>query len=65
MFPEWLYYFSFMQVMYGTFWVALVIKNPSANAGDIRDVGSTPGSGRCPEEEMATHSSILDRITPL
>ena len=24
----------------------LVVKNPSANAGDIRDVGSIPGSGR-------------------
>ena len=28
--------------------VALVVKNPSANAGDIRDVGSIPGWGRCP-----------------
>ena len=26
----------------------LVVKNPHANAGDIRDVGSTPGSGRSP-----------------
>ena len=26
----------------------LVVKNPTANAGDIRDVGSTPGSGRSP-----------------
>ena len=39
--------------------VALVIKNPSANAGDIRNVDSVPGSGRSPEMEMATHSSIL------
>ena len=23
-------------------------KSPPANAGDIRDVGSTPGSGRAP-----------------
>ena len=30
--------------------VALVIKNPPANAGDIRDVGSIPGSGRFPGE---------------
>ena len=30
-----------------------------ANAGDIRGVGSIPGSGRSLEEEMATHSSIL------
>ena len=28
--------------------VALVVKNPSANAGDIRDAGSIPGSGRSP-----------------
>ena len=33
-----------------------VVKNPSANAGDT---GSIPGSGRSPEEEVATHSSIL------
>ena len=30
--------------------VALVIKNQPANAGDIRDVGSVPGSGRSPGE---------------
>ena len=27
----------------------LVVKNPSANAGDIRDAGSIPGSGKFPE----------------
>ena len=27
-----------------------VIKNLSANAGDIRDMGSIPGSGRAPGE---------------
>ena len=26
--------------------LVLVVKNPPANAGDIRDVGSIPGSGR-------------------
>ena len=26
--------------------VALVVKNPPANAGDVRDTGSIPGSGR-------------------
>ena len=36
-----------------------MIKNPPANAGDTRDLGSTPGSGRSLEEGMATHSSIL------
>ena len=33
---------------YGFFWasqVALVVKNPPANVGDIRDAGSIPGSG--------------------
>ena len=28
--------------------VALVVKNLPANAGDVRDVGSIPGSGRSP-----------------
>ena len=30
--------------------VALVVKNPTANAGDVRDVGSIPGPGRSPRE---------------
>ena len=30
--------------------VALVIENPPANAGDIRDTGSNPGLGRYPGE---------------
>ena len=51
--------------MFVTLWVlggsqvALVVKNPPANAGDERDVGSIPGSGRSPEEELTRHSSIL------
>ena len=36
-----------------------VVKNPPANAGDLRDMGSIPGLGRSPGEGMATHSSIL------
>ena len=28
--------------------VALEVKNPPANAGDIRDTGSIPGTGRSP-----------------
>ena len=39
--------------------MALEVKNPPANAGDIRDVGSTPGQKDPLEEEMAPHSSIL------
>ena len=53
-------------VINGTFQLALVLKNPPANAGDIRDIGSIPeaggwgGGGEDPlEEAMATHSSIL------
>ena len=34
----------------GTCQVALVVKNPPANAGDVRDLGSIPGSGRPPGE---------------
>ena len=30
--------------------VTLVVKNPPANAGDARDSGSIPGSGRSPGE---------------
>ena len=34
------------------YWVAsqmvLVVKNPPANAGDARDLGFIPGSGRSP-----------------
>ena len=28
--------------------VVLMVKNPPANAGDVRDTGSIPGSGRFP-----------------
>ena len=31
--------------------VALVLKNPPANAGDLRDMGLIPGSGRSPGGE--------------
>jgi len=39
-----------------------VVKNPPANAGYMRDMSLTPGSGRSPgggDGFMATHSSIL------
>ena len=38
-----------------------MVENPPANAGDVRDKGSIPGSGRPLGEGMATHSSILAR----
>ena len=43
----------------GAFQVALVIKNPAANARDVRDLGSVPRSEDPLEKEMATHSSFL------
>ena len=30
--------------------MVLVVKNPPASAGDIKDVGLIPGSGRSPRE---------------
>ena len=36
--------------------MALVVENPSANAGDIKDAGSIPGSGRSSEGE---HGHLL------
>ena len=39
-------------------------KNLLANAGDIKDLGSIPGSGRSPEKGMAIHSSILSWKIP-
>ena len=41
-------------VMFMCLWafqVVLVVKNPAANAGDIREMGSIPGAGRSPEGE--------------
>ena len=38
---------------------ALVVKNLPACAGNVRDPGSIPGSGRSPGGGRATHSSIL------
>ena len=49
--------------------VVLVIKNPPANAGDIRDVGSIPGSGRFPGErhvnplQYSCLENLIDRET--
>ena len=36
-----------------------MVTNPPANAGDLKDSGSIPGSGRSPGEGCATHSSLL------
>ena len=39
---------------YGVSQVALLVKNLLTNAGALRDVGSIPGLGRCPEEGNGT-----------
>ena len=39
--------------------VALVVKNPSANPGDVKDAGSSLGWEDPLEEGMAIHSSVL------
>ena len=41
-----------------SFPVGSTVQNLAANAGD-GETGSIPRSGKSPEEEMATHSSIL------
>ena len=33
---------------FAALWLALAVKNPPANAGDIRDTGLIPGLGRLP-----------------
>ena len=42
--------------------MALVVKNPPANIGDIRDVSSIPGLGRSPggEESNPLQQSCLE-----
>ena len=44
--------------------MALVVKNLPANAGASGDLSSVPGSQSSLEEEIATHSSILDWKIP-
>ena len=39
--------------------VALVVKNPSANTGDIRDTGLIPESGRSPGEGNGSNRFLL------
>ena len=44
--------------------VALVIRNPPADAEDIRETDLIPESGRSLEKNMATHSRVLDWRIP-
>ena len=42
-----------------------MVKNPPANEGHIRDMGSVLGQEDLPEEGVATHSSILAWRIPI
>ena len=45
--------------------MVLVVKNPPVNAGDARDIGSVPGSGRFPGVRNGTpplHYSCLENF---
>ena len=48
MIPAWTY--DLISASFKASQVALVVKNPPANAGDIRDEGSIAGLGRFPGE---------------
>ena len=39
--------------------MALLVKNPSSRAGEVRDTGSITGLEDTPEEGIAAHSSTL------
>ena len=42
-----------------------MVKNSPANAGDVRDTDSIPGSGKTPGGGHATHSGILAWRIPM
>ena len=54
-----------MYSIFGASQVALVVKNPPANAGDVRDSGQSLGWEDPLEEGMATHSSTLAWRIPM
>ena len=41
-------FYFILELINGASQVVLVVKNPPANAGDLRDTGSIPGSGKSP-----------------
>ena len=46
---KYIYIYTFKRIYTWASQVVLVVKNPPANAADIRDLALIPGSGRCPE----------------
>ena len=59
--------FLFVYTLWRAFQVMLVVKNPSANAGDIRDLGSihesrrSPGGGHCNPLQYFCLGNPMDR----
>ena len=43
----------------GASWVALVLKNPPASAGEIRDAGLIPGLGRFQWRRVWQHTTVF------
>ena len=58
-----MFYLIIIQIVSPGASLVLVVKNPPAKAGDIRDVGLIPGSDPL-QEGMATHSSVLAWRSP-
>ena len=44
--------------------MVLMVKNPAASAGDVRNSGLIPEFGRSPGEGHGTHSSVLAWTIP-
>ena len=57
--------FIIVYIDLGLPWWVLVVKNPPANAGELRGPSSIPGLGRSPGGGHATHSSVLAWRIPL
>ena len=53
------YYYETSKTRFEAFQVVVVVKNPPANAGDVRDAGSIWGQEDLLEEGMTIHSSTL------
>ena len=56
--------YVYMYILLEASQVTLMVKNLPAYVGDLRDMGSIPGSGRPPEEGIVTHSSIFAWRSP-
>ena len=53
-----------LHMQYGAYQMDPVVKNPPANAGDVGDTASVPGSGRSPGEENGNPPVGREQISP-